>query len=286
MLCEDVPRARALLILNKYTGMLWDRRKGRVKGNIMELSGADWDRGHVLDWACNVFEEIQDETIENATIENIKKHLTPEATAGLAMLLVHLQGHGSLNPNIYITADGHYENSNIHLQGLWPRKLISLLSNLDCDTWKIVVGDFCHSGNFMILRYALEIDEQGPRWVETPEWEGLDLETRSKQGTAPILYLAGCTTQESAYEDRQTGGYCTKGLTSFKGQNLTLPLLQVRIQEYVTNALRNAKDSGSRLQTPQFYSNVKLALDDSDFLREFQYRSLSYTVEPDKSQPA
>lgn len=51
--------------------MLWDRRKGRVKGNIMELSGADWDRGHVLDWACNVFEEIQDETIENATIENI-----------------------------------------------------------------------------------------------------------------------------------------------------------------------------------------------------------------------
>lgn len=94
--------------------------------------------------------------------------------------------------------------------------------------WLAKIAPWAHV-SCLVLRYALEIDEQGPRWVETPEWEGLDLETRSKQGTAPIvcfsrnlmlhylvtwlvcqLYLAGCTTQESAYEDRQTGGYCTK----------------------------------------------------------------------------
>lgn len=260
------------MFLNKYADMLWDLRKGLVKKNIMELRGGAADRDHVIDWAGKLFEEIEEEIVEDATREDIMKHLAVEATADLAMLLIYFQGHGI--SSLYVTADGHYPGSKTDLRGLGSRELVELLSNLNCNTWRIIVGDFCHTDNFIRLRYQLMIDEQGPRWVQTKEWNPDD-DVCSKQSSAPTLYLAGCTEHQSAFETLQIGGYCTMALTSLGGQALTLPDLLGRIREYVRNALREA-GKNPESQTPQFYSNVMLPLHDPDFLKKFQDHTLSF----------
>ncbi|CAE6440150.1 unnamed protein product [Rhizoctonia solani] len=192
--------AYAILCLKKYTGLKWS------DGSPMDLYGADQDEANFTRWLTSdkkKFPNLKVLSINNASRAEIKSHMENLVTVNPGVVFLYIQGHGL--PGVYITGDGPGPES-----GLESTELIELFSNFNNDTLCIVITDLCHSGNFLRLRYRLEIDadEKHANWVGL-EGRNQGLGDNPSQHFPPMLHFSGSTDGEIVYETKNLGGYFT-----------------------------------------------------------------------------
>lgn len=209
-----------------------------------------------------------------------------------------IAGHG-LRPDgiyrtVYLTADyagSEQEHQSCSLTG---REIKEKLPAVRVS--QTLFTDFCCSGNFFELRYALELSSEGAKWVETPEWlmkmrSPLDSEaygwvdifdifeelepveaTEEMEdewvdvlgwaelvATVSTVHFAACTSFEASWEDN-LGGYFTRAMAETWNERMSLPLRLESIRERV-NVRLHASGNLSLGQTPQIFSSSELNLD-------------------------
>ncbi|CEL53199.1 hypothetical protein RSOLAG1IB_06164 [Rhizoctonia solani AG-1 IB] len=252
--------AYAVLCLNKYTGFKWSSN-----GPAMDLYGADRDMTNFLEWLTGdeKFPNLKISSIHNTSRTDIKSYLENLVTLSPGVVFVYIQGHGL--PELYITGDGR--GSDGEYIGLKSTELIELFSRFENNTSSIVITDFCHSGNFLHLRYRLEVDTDGKRadWVEVENWTQGSGDTTSHP-SSQMLHIAGSADNQLVYETGNLGGYFTNALS--KAEPKTLPELLAELRATVDAHLGRARNQGyisqEATQVPQIYSRTKLLNTDWD----------------------
>ncbi|CCO32824.1 hypothetical protein BN14_06887 [Rhizoctonia solani AG-1 IB] len=163
----------------------------------MDLYGADRDMTNFLEWLTGdeKFPNLKISSIHNTSRTDIKSYLENLVTLSPGVVFVYIQGHSL--PELYITGDGR--GSDGEYIGLKSTELIELFSRFENNTSSIVITDFCHSGNFLHLRYRLEVDTDGKRadWVEVENWTQGSGDTTSHP-SSQMLHIAGSADNQLA----------------------------------------------------------------------------------------
>lgn len=238
----------------------------------MSLPGSIIDEQTIHGGLVEMIPDIHVEVVKDASSQDIHKTMTRSNESAPASCWYFFQGHGY--PYMYLASDSPYENRTY--EGLSADKICHTLGLMDSSVWRVFATDFCHSGNYLRLRYMLHIDGTSAKWVETPEW----VAHKDKCAVyaiahgAPTLHFAGSTHEEEVYEGRSSGGFFTKALVGTWGQSLTLPNLLRASRNSVNDSLDIAKESPGfdkdARQTPQVYSSIDLNLEDTQVLAKIQ----------------
>lgn len=209
-----------------------------------------------------------------------------------------IAGHGirpdGIYRTLYLTADYEDVKQEHQSYGLTGREIKERLPAVRVS--QTLFTDFCSSGNFFELQYALELSSGGAQWVETPEWrirkrslldsedyDWVDIsdyaeEMEAAEATEDVedewvevlgwlelvttvrtVHFSACTSSEASWEDN-LGGYFTQALTESWNDRMSLPSRLGTIRKQV-NVKLQAKGNGFPGQTPQVFSSSKLSLD-------------------------